>query len=133
MQKKRPFRSYLKILVFSSKCWFFWTYGQKQFFQRDLKKSNFSLNFDIFEDMEKKITFSKWSQNNFIFLEMLIRTDLWTKLFLISKNVVYSEILIFTETCIFAIRSQRTSLLSKCWLFRIYGQKTMFRTDVKIT
>ena len=72
MQKKRPFRSYLKILVFSSKCWFFWTYGQKQFFQRDLKKSNFSLNFDIFEDMEKKITFSKW-------FEMFILLDIWTK------------------------------------------------------
>ena len=43
--------------------------GEKQFFQRDLKKSTFILNFDISEDMDKVI--SKKSIQNQVGIQKL--------------------------------------------------------------
>ena len=68
------FKSDLRKTSFFSKCWYFWTYGGKT-------------------------TFSKWSQNKEINLEMLIFADLWTKtnLKLFQNNVIFLESLIFLE------------------------------------
>ena len=70
--KNRLFESDLTITYFSSKCWYFWIYEQNNYFSMRSKENTFSLNFDIFGDMDKKRLL--WSQKNFLFLELLIFT-----------------------------------------------------------
>ena len=71
---------------------------------KNLKKSIFCLNFDIFRYMGQ-YRFLK-SDLNVIFLEMLIFLEIWGKPF-------------------FQIHRKKTLLSSICWYFRIYEQKTI--------
>ena len=81
---------------FSSIYWYFWIYEQNTIFKCELKKRPFSRNVDIFI-YGQKTTFSKWSQNNVIFLEILIFTGKKTSFQNDLKKRVYSEMLIVTE------------------------------------
>ena len=79
-----------KTLV-SSICWYFWIFCQET-------------------------TFTKWSQNNVIFLEILLFADLWTKTIfkMISKNVLY-----YAKVDIYGF-------MDKKWFFGKWCQKTCF-------
>ena len=73
---------FLKVITkqhYLSKCWSFWRYGHKT-------------------------TYSKWSQNNVIFLKMfawiLLFSEVWTKndfFKVISKNDLFTEMLVFSD------------------------------------
>ena len=89
---------------FTPKCWYLRICGQNIIIVIIL----------IFLIYGQKTIFTKWSQNNIIFFIILVFTDLWTKNY--SKS--YLKI---------------TSFSSKCWYFRINGQKTIVKSDLKKT
>ena len=73
---------------------------EKRLFRSDFKISQFSSIYWYLRIYRQTTTFLKWFQNNVIFLEMLIFTDSCTKNIsfkMISKKLLYTEILIFTK------------------------------------
>ena len=133
---------------FSSKCWYFRLYRQKPIFKSDFKITSFFTKCWYFWIYWQNTTFSKWSQNNDIFMEMLIFTylwtkndfhwnidiylfDLWTKTFfsklsqkcVLSRNVnIYKDM----DKKRFFKMISKTSFSSICLYFPIYEQKTIF-------
>ena len=92
MDKNDFFRKWSQITCFILKCCYFRRYRQKT----------------IFKSTEINPIFSKWSQNNDIFLEIL--------------TFNYGQKLFFWKW------SQITCFILKCWYFRRYGQKTIFKS-----
>ena len=73
---------------------------------------------------QKTILF-QWSQNNDIFLEIMIFTDLWAKTIFILKlspKLYFSKCWTICKTALF---------FSKCWYFWTYGQKQFFSKRYK--
>ena len=138
-----------------------WKYGQL-LFQRDLNKSTISLKFDIFANMDNKFffqsfekkdlflemcifsnIFTKWSQNNVIFIKMFICLEiLTTNTFskTSKKKYLFVEILYLINSNFFKVISNKSAfpemlIFSKIWTKnyfsvilkkRIYGQKNLF-------
>ena len=109
-----------KMTIFS-KYWYFWTYGQTKFFSKISKKScqrflqsdqNNDL-LDIKNDIFKMIT------KNVVFLEILIFLGIC------AKNNLFKDIYKKSKT-IFIKWSQKLSLFSKCWYFWTYKEKNIF-------
>ena len=92
-----------KITSFLSKCWYFRIHWQKT-------------------------TFSKWSQNKDIFIEILIFTALWTRndfLKLSQKTCFYVDIYGYNKR-LFQNDLKITTFSWKYWYLHIFGQKTIF-------
>ena len=97
---------------------------KKTFFKVISKKRPFSENVDIIyvDDIGQKTTFSKWSQNNLIFLEMLTLLVMW------SKNCFFKEI--SRKSLEFWYWYFQIDLEKNVWtkndLFKIFFKKTWF-------
>ena len=76
--------------------------------------------------LAKKTTFSKWSRNNLIFLEILIFLNIWA---IFSKRS--KEKSLFLK--FWYLSFKKTFFSSKYWYFRSYEQKTIFKSDPKKT
>ena len=79
-------------------------------------------NVDIYRDMDKNDL-----SRNVVFVEMLIFSDICTKndFWKWAQNIViFIEMLIFSDIHMY--------LFLEFWYFRIYGQKTVFESDLKI-
>ena len=111
---------------------------KKQFFLFFHKKSTFCLNFDIFEDMGKKRFFSKWSLNNFLFLDIFgyiskkrrFPTDL----------KITSVLNIWAKNNFFSKRSKEKFLLLEFWyilvlgdFFKVISKKNLFPRNVDVS
>ena len=106
---KSDFSRDLKITSFSRNVDIFDILAKNNFF----KESNFSRNW-YFRRYRQKTIFSKWSQENILFLEMLIFSKIWAKTIYLKwsqENILFFEMLIF----------------SKIWA------RTIFQSDLKIT
>ena len=79
MNKKRIFKNGIKKRPLSQKVDIFVYIGKKRIFQSDLKITSYSVKCWYQASYGQKTNFSKWSQNNNLFCEMLILSELLPK------------------------------------------------------
>ena len=103
----------------------------------DLKKSTFSMNLDIFEDVGKKRIFSKWFRKNVILLKMLIFQKYGQKRYFQSDdNVLLIELFTYEirnvhifgdmrKKLFLKVISKEKSLSAIYWYIRLYRQTTI--------
>ena len=112
---------------------------KKPFFKVILKKLTFSRNLDIYVNVGKKTTFANWSQNNVVFLEILIL--IMDKKLFFQNDLLYPEMLIFMEiwiNAIFFITISRNVAVDICGdmrkkpFFKVISKKLPFSRNLDI-